>query len=126
MNKKYLLVPVLMGCLMINSPRVLAADTATQKMAEIILHLNHRPTASEKEELQKIENDSSTSPSEKTIASSLRQMNHQVSDEDRQKLQNIAGASSVPEPDRQLANILAGIHHHPSASDKETLEKIAK
>lgn len=126
MKKKYLLIPIVMGCLMINSPNLLAADNATQKIAEIILHLNHHPSDSEKQELQKIASDGSTSASEKTIASALMDMNHHVSAGDREKLQQIASDNSVPEADRKLAGILADINHHPSASDKETLEKIAK
>lgn len=123
MNKKLLMIPLLSACMLFNSPSILA-DTAIQEIAEIILHLNHRPSSSEKDSLRQIINNGSASENERAIASALLNMNHHVRADDRAKLEQIANDSSAPMADRKVAGILANLNHHPSARDREELENI--
>lgn len=123
MNKKFLMLPLLFGFLLFNSP-ALMAGTAIQEMVGILLHLHHHPSDSEKATLEKIVNDSSASANERTIASALMNMNHHVSADDRAKLRQIADDGSAPMADRTVAGILATINHKPSESDMEELEKL--
>ncbi len=123
MNKKFLMMPLLLGFMLFNSPSLMAGP-AIQEMVDILLHLHHHPSDSEKASLEKIVNDSSASANERTIASALLNMNHRVSADDKAKLQQIANDDSAPKADREVAGILATINHKPSESDVEELEKL--
>jgi len=123
MNGKYLLVPVVLGWMLVASPGAMAGS-AIQEMAGIMLNLNHYPSDSEKAELQKIINDSSTSQEERTIATALLHMHHTVPDADKAKLMDIANNDAAPEADRKVADILAHMHHHASSDAKQELKKL--
>jgi hypothetical protein len=123
MNKKYLLMPIMLGFLLFNSPGLMAGP-AIQEMVGILLNLHHHPSDSEKASLEKIANDSSVSANERTIASALLNMNHRVSADDKAKLEKIAKDDSAPMADRKVAGILAEVNHTPSDADKAELEKL--
>ena len=123
MNKKYLVLPVLLGFMVFGSSNLMAA-TALQEMVEIMLHLHHYPSDAEKETLQKIANDSSVSENQRTIASALMKMHHKVTDADKEKLEKISNSSDASAAEREVAGILANMHHKASAADREKLEKL--
>ncbi len=123
MTKKFLMLPIVLGFMIFSSPSLMAA-TAMQEMVGIMLGLQHYPSDSEKETLQKIANDSSVSENQRTIATALINMHHTVSDADKEKLENIANNNAAPEEERKVAGILANMHHHASAADKAELNKL--
>ncbi len=99
---------------------------AAQKMASIILHLNHRPDAAGKDALRNIANDSNASPQTRAVASALINMDHSVSDSDKGKLRDIANDDTAPQNTRAIASILVNLTHKASRSDKSQLEAIAR
>lgn len=123
MNKKYLMMPILLGFMLFNSTNLMAGP-AIQEIASIIINLHHHPSDSEKASLEKIAKDGSTSENEKTIAMALMDMNHRVSASDKAKLEKIANDSSAPQEDRTVAGILADINHKPSDADVAQLKKL--
>ena len=123
MNKKFLVLPIVLGFMLFSSPALMAGP-AIQEMVGILLNLHHHPSDSEKADLEKIANDSATSKNERIIATALMNMNHRVSADDKAKLEKIAGDDSAPMADRKVAGILADLNHKPSDSDKEVLEKL--
>ena len=123
MNSKYLMVPALLGLMLFSSPSLMAGP-AIQEMVNIMLQLHHYPSDSEKQTLQEIANDSSSSEDERIIATALMHMHHTVTDADKEKLLSIANNSQAPAADRTVAGILANMQHKASASDREELEKL--
>lgn len=104
----------------------LAADTSIGTMAEMVLHLNHYPTAQEKTVLKQIIDDPKSSKGEKTLAGALIRMQHQVGAADAALLRQLQRDTSASEEERELADILLGIAHHPSADDQKRLERLIK
>jgi uncharacterized protein (UPF0147 family) len=100
----------------------LAEETATHKMAQIVMHLHHYPDDSDKQVLEQIE--MSASPAEATIASALIHMKHHVRDEDKPKLDEVSKDTTVPNNTRELAAIVMHLMHKASSSDKEKLHQM--
>jgi len=101
-----------------------AHGSAISTMAEIVMHLNHYPSDSEKKELAAIVNSERASPGEKALAGALMRMQHQVGGNDAEKLRALANDGNASEQERTLAEVLLGIAHHPSAADKEKLKTL--
>lgn len=99
-----------------------AEETATQEMAQIVTHLNHRPSSGDKEKLREIKN--SGTDAEKTIANALLNMEHQVGSKDKEKLRMVSKDRNVPENTRELATIVTNLNHNASSADKEKLREI--
>lgn len=123
MNNKIILATMLLLAAAIGAPKVYATP-AGQVLAEILSHLDHKPTSAEKAQLQQMTNDSSLSEQKRTLAKAMLNMNHKIPPEDKPKVASIAKDLNASEEDRELANILLTIQHHPSASDKEKLQKL--
>ncbi len=123
MNKKFLIMPVLLGFMLFGSTSLMAG-TAIQEIAGILINLNHHPSDSEKATLEKIANDSAASENERAIAAALMNIDHRVGAADKEKLHKIANDSAAPEADRKVAGILADLSHKPSSADKAELQKL--
>ena len=126
MNNKIILVTMLLLAAAIGSPKVFAAGPPSQVMAEILMHLDHKPTNAEKAQLRQIANDPKASDQVRTLANAMLNLQHKVADEDKPKLSAIAKDPKASAEDRDLANILLTINHHPSAADKEKLAKLVR
>ncbi len=99
------------------SPTTLAAATATHKMAQIVMTLNHQPSEGDKDTLTRISN--SGTKAEKTVAKALLDMDHRVSAADKEKLGKVAQDTSVPQTMRELATIVKNLDQKASSADKE-------
>ena len=58
-------------------------DNAIKTMAEIMLHLNHYPSGTEKEALKKIVKSDSTSKHEAVLANAIINLQHKVTASDK-------------------------------------------
>lgn len=125
MNNKVILATMLLLAAVIGSPKVFASP-AGQVMAEVLINLNHSPTAAEKAQLRQLANDQNLSEHKRTLATALINLNHHVADQDKAKLKAITNDSSAAEEDRILANIILNLSHKPSSSDKQQLKKLTQ
>jgi hypothetical protein len=116
----YLILAVAGAALFLTQP-VFAANDAVKTMANILIHLEHYPSDSEKGQLREIVN-GSASQAEKDVAQAIINLQHQATDADKKKLSNIMDDSSVPEDVRTLASIVHNLNHKPTSSDKEKLK----
>lgn len=118
----YLLVlPVLFGTMV---SVAVAGGSAIGTMAEIVMHLNHYPTDSEKKTLDRIVHDENATAGERVLAGALMRMQHQVGGDDARKLRELAADKNASNKEREFADILLGLAHQPSASDKERLKAL--
>lgn len=120
MNKTINLALALLIATTLASPIALAEKNATQKMAQIVSQLNHRPSAGDKEVLREI--GKKGTEAEKTIAKALMMMDHKVTAEDKEKLRMISKDRDVPESTRELANIVQNLNHQTSSKEKMILK----
>jgi len=128
MNTRKLVLSALLGLAMLGGSAA-NADVAMSHamngpmhtMAGIIMHLNHYPSAEEKDTLRAIVNDSTVSAHEHVLAQALLNMKHKASAADKEKLQEIINDASAPQQLRDMAAIVHGLNHMPSATDKKKL-----
>lgn len=121
--KKKIMITLFLSMMLIASPAVMA-DSAIQKMAGIVMSLNHHPSDADKDSLRNIMNDSAVPENERAIATALMNMDHHVSAADKQKLTNIANDGAAPAPDRKLASIVANLNHKASSDDRAVLQNL--
>lgn len=124
MTIRTLILPILLSFTLTASPLALASDVnhdSLQEMAEILLKLNHYPSASEKEELKAIKNNNAASEHIRSLAQALINLKHSASDADKPALKAIMDDSSASRNVREMAGIIYNLNHKPSASDKEKL-----
>ena len=101
----------------------LADDASAAKtIAGIVEHLNHFPSAAEKEVLMVISGDSANSAAVKSIAMAVHDMQHSASADAKAQLAVIAADQGVSDSIRSLAEIVSGINHMPSADAKAKLQ----
>lgn len=95
-------------------------NESVKTMANIMMHLNHFPSDSEKRQLMNLRN-SSDSESIKVIANAMINLQHSASSRDKPLLEKVMKDSSAPQQIRDLASIIYNINHKPSNSDKQKL-----
>jgi len=120
MKTRTLILPALFSLMLFNSP-VLFADSI-HTMANILMHLNHYPSDSEKTTLQNIANDSGSSKNERIIATAMINLHHKATAEDKEKLNKVMNDSSATSNERDMAAIIYNLHHKPTSADKEKLQ----
>ncbi len=123
MNKKFGITLAFMLSIAISAPfssQALAESDSVQKMAKIVMHLNHHPGKQDKQVLNNIIEDGSAA--ERSIASALLNMEHKVSPTDKAKLVKISNNHDLPDNTRELAMIVSKINHKASATDKQKLQ----
>ena len=120
------LFPLLFFLLMLGSQGVVAAaeSQTVHTMAQILLKLNHYPSDSEKQTLQKIVDDKATAAQERVLAQALMHVQHTASAEDKPKLQAIMKDEAAPAPVKTLASVLYNLNHMPTDADKEKLKQL--
>lgn len=95
-------------------------------MANIMMHLNHRPSASEKATLRDIINDGASSENEKVLAQAMINLEHRAAAGDVNRLRAVMNDDSATRAERTMAEIILGLNHKPSSSDKDKLRRMAK
>lgn len=93
-------------------------------MAEILSHLNHYPSAEEKQQLEEITASTEYTDAVKSIAQAMHDMQHSVSTENMEKLQAIIDSEGADDGVKKLAAILMSINHKPTDEAKAMLEEL--
>jgi len=114
-----LILPIL---LWVTVPVALAGDSAISAMSEIVMHLQHYPSSSEKQVLANIAQNDHATAGEKVLAGALIRMQHAVQGADAAALRSLVADKEASHGERELADILLGINHKPSASDLKRLK----
>jgi len=97
-----------------------AGDKSISTIANIMLHLNHYPSPSEKGKLKEIVmNDES--PQIKSIATALINLEHKATAGDKAKMEAIINDKSAQTQIRDMAAIIYNLTHKPSSEDKSKL-----
>lgn len=103
------------------SPSAFAGDNeAVKTMANILMHLNHFPSDSEKQQLVTIA-DTTMSSDVKTVAQAMVSLQHSASSEDKRKLQKVISDPAADKNIKVLASIVQGLNHKPTNADKQQL-----
>ena len=103
------------------APAVYAGDAESIKtMANIMMHLNHYPSDSEKSRLQTIV-DNSKSQDVRIIATAIKDLHHMATDADKEQLEKVMNDKQASHEIKQLASIVFHVQHHPSSEDKALL-----
>ncbi len=106
------------------APAAIAGDSTISTIVEIVMHLNHYPSDSEKQTLARIVRDDQATAGEKTLAGALMRMRHSVSGSDATALRKLYWNTHASKQESKLAEILLGIKHHPSSSDRRQLQSL--
>ena len=93
---------------------------------ELIMNLKHYPSDRDKQLLQRVIDNSETSPGEKMLAETLIRMRNRVKGVDAAKLTEFRNDTSAPDKERELADILLRISHQPSSAHHQRLEKLIR
>ena len=102
----------------------LASSNQSDKiMAKILIHLNHYPSSTEKNQLSNIIKHAN-SDHEKIVANAILNLHHSASSSDKKQLKNVMNDSSAPENLKNIARIVYHLNHKPTGSDKQTLAAI--
>ena len=103
-----------------------ANKAAISSMSNIMLHLNHYPSDSEKKQLSKFISDKSLSGNVRTMAKAMTDLEHKATDSDKKKLSVIIDDKSTSADEKTLAMVIRDLDHKPSDADKQKLQEIAK
>lgn len=132
MKNKILTLSIFFSVILLGSQVAFSGTTkeghshAVHSMAEIMVHLNHYPSDSEKEDLRKIAKDSSTTMDEHVLIDAIIGLKHKASAAVKAKLQKIMKDDSAPDALRDLAGIIYNLNHKPDAADRKKLEYLIK
>ena len=102
---------------------VMAATSAVQEMAGVLVGLEHYATDSQKSRLMELARNASTNQ-EKVVANAIANENHTVADADKPKLKRVIDDETTPSEVRDLAGIILNLNHKPSSQDKNKLQQI--
>jgi len=101
-------------------------QTALATIANIMINLNHFPSASEKAQLRTIANDEAVSAHERAIATAMANLQHSATATDKRKLSKIMEDESAPAAVKEMASIIFHLNHKPSGEDKQKLKQMLK
>ena len=99
-------------------------DAIIIKMADIMINLEHFPTADEKKKLQSVLDSASSTDQEKIIANAIIHIQHSPTAEDKDKLQLIMDNTIATSTVNTLAKIVQSFSHGISRTDKRKLQTI--
>ena len=102
---------------------VMAATSAVQEMAGVLVGLEHYATDSQKSRLMELARNADTQQ-EKVVANAIANVNHTVADADKPKLKRVIDDETTPAEVRDLAGIILNLNHKPSSQDKNKLQQI--
>jgi hypothetical protein len=99
-------------------------DAIIIKMADVMINLEHFPTADEKKKLQSVLDSVSSTDQEKIIANAIIHIQHESTVEDKEKLQIIIDNTVATSTVNTLAKIVQSFAHGISKTDKRKLQTI--
>ena len=99
-------------------------DAIIIKMADVMINLEHFPTADEKKKLQSVLDSVSSTDQEKIIANAIIHIQHESTVEDKEKLQIIIDNTVATSTVNTLAKIVQTFAHGISKTDKRKLQTI--
>ena len=99
-------------------------DANVITMADIVIGIQHYPTAEDQKHLQAIVDSDASTADEKIIATAIMNIQHQAIAGDKQKLQEIIDNTTPTSTVSALATIVHGFSHGISAVDKRKLQTI--
>ena len=102
----------------------MAAGTPIQKMAKIMINLNHYPGSDEKEILAGIVKNKQATEQERVMAQAIINLQHKATAADKTKLSVIMNDSAASADTRDLAKIINNLNHMPGSDDKARLKKM--
>ena len=103
-----------------------ASNDAIKTMAQILSHVNHFPSAAEKETLNGIANDANNSAHIRAIATAMANMQHSVNSSDKAKLKDVLSDGAADQHTKDMATILINFSHTPSDEDVSKLHAMMK
>jgi hypothetical protein len=103
-----------------------AESKAVQTMAGILTNIHHFPSDADKQALQQIAADKSTTADERTVAQALMNVQHMVAAGDKPNLEAIVSNDKASSSVKTLASVILGLHHMPSDSDKAKLQALTQ
>ena len=112
-----------MWVMMLMVQPVMAATSAVQEMAGVLVGLEHYATDSQKSRLMELARNAGTNQ-EKVVANAIANVNHTVADADKPKLKRVIDDETTSAEVRDLAGIILKINHQPSSTDKNKLHQI--
>lgn len=118
------LIALLFGLHVQNATAATPDGEAVRQMADILIKLNHYPTAPEKDALKMLMEDASNPEHVRTLAAALRNIEHYATAGDKERLQHIIADDAASANLRALARIMLGLSHKPTAADKEELSRM--
>jgi hypothetical protein len=95
---------------------------AVKEMAKIMMSLNHYPSAPEKQSLDNLIKNDSTTDQERILAKAMINLQHKASDADKAALMKVIDDGSAPDSTKSLARIIQSLDHKPSSSDTQQLK----
>jgi hypothetical protein len=101
-----------------------AQSKAVQTMAGILLHLQHFPSATDRQSLKQITEDKSATEDERTVAQALMDVRHTAAAADKPRLEAILKNDKASSAVKTLAEVILNLKHMPSESDKEKLKPL--
>ena len=111
---------LLSGLLFVN---FCSASDATNTMAQIMIQLNHFPSAEDKNSLQAISANTTSSDAEKILAGIIGRIAHKPAAADVATLEVMSADSSAPEI-QILAQAILGTMHKPDAASLKALNTL--
>jgi len=99
-------------------------DAIIIKMADVMINLEHFPTADEKKKLQSVLDSVSSTDQEKIIANAIIHIQHGSTVEDKEKLQIVIDNTVATSTVNTLAKIVQSFSHGISKTDKRKLQTI--
>jgi hypothetical protein len=99
-------------------------DAIIIQMADIMINLEHFPTADEKKKLQSVLDSVASTDQEKIIANAIMHIQHSPTVEDKDKLQLIMDNTVATSTVNTLAKIVQSFSHGISKTDKRKLQTI--
>lgn len=112
-----MLVPVVA---LIVSPVFAGNNESIKTMANIMMHLNHFPSDSEKRQLMNIRN-SADSENVKIIANAMINLQHSAQSADKPLLKQVMNDDKASQNLKTLASIIYNLNHKPTSEDKQQL-----
>jgi len=123
---KKLTLPMMMFAALNFGQVALAEEDPIKTMANIMVHLEHYPSDSEKKMLMGISKSGSASMNSKTLAGAMINLEHKVNSADKPKLDAIVNDAKASENEKTLAKIILSLNHKPSDADKDSLNQMIK
>lgn len=125
MKKSFYCATILFSLLFF-SQAPMAGDDPVSTMANIMMHLEHYPSDSEKKMLKDISMSSTASKNQKSLATAMINLQHKVSAGDKPALNAIMSDGNASSGEKTLAKVILNLKHMPSSADKTELQKLVK